>query len=68
MKQYQPVFEIAGFKVPESEEELLALVPVLRKQWIRNHFTRMSRIGTATAEERPVFIELAKISQRLYRY
>lgn len=64
---FQPAFDVVGFKVPQSEDELRAEVALLRKQWIRNHFNRANRVGTATAEQRPLFIELSKISHQLYR-
>lgn len=68
MRQYQPVFDLVDFKLPASSAELRAVVPGLRRQWLHNHFDHTNRIGTASAEDRPIFIELSKCAHKLYRY
>ena len=67
MRQYQPVFDLVDFKLPASSTELRAVVPGLRRQWLHNHFDHANRLGTASAEDRPIFIELSKCAQKLYR-
>lgn len=68
MRQYQPVFDLINFHMPTSTAEVKALVPGIRRQWLHNHFDHANRVGSASAEDRPMFIELAKCALKLYRY
>lgn len=63
---FAPVWALVGLRVP-TPAELPAMMPGLRKKWIREHYTRLDRLGKAPAEERPFYGELCKCLLRMVK-
>lgn len=63
------VFPLVDLDLPKNPAELRAIIPTIRKEWIRDHFRgAQAQASLASDAERPMYSELAKCAVRCYRY